>query len=224
LGWGVGLQHQRVDTRFAGSQIEVQSPTINKLLLSLDGSWQLGAQQIKTNLVWHKGVDVAGASSKPAGASSLYPAVRFDKLHLALQTERNWFAGGYRFGLQNSLSGQISQQNLFAIEQFNLGDRSSVRGGRRWVNSSNRGAALQNNLYVDVKASSVTELRPFIGFDLGRTWSSSPAEESVHLASVVAGLRVRHKTIAVSMDIAKGIQPSRTRDGAEVNLAINWFI
>lgn len=222
--WRAGLQHQQVDTRFAGSRIAVQSPVISKFSLALDSEWQAGKHRLAASLTWQRGLNLGGSSQRPPQAEEAYPTAHFDKLSLALGSTSSWAWGTYRGGLKQSLAGQYTRQPLYAAEQFSLGGPDSVRGLTRWASAANRAASLQNTLDIDVPAVAGTQLRPFIGVDVGRSWSSGPGEESMRMAGVVAGLRMQYQALTLTLDIAKGIQPARARPGTEMNLAIYWYI
>lgn len=222
--WRVGLQQQRVDTRFAGSQIAVQSPRISKLSVALDREWQLDGQQLAASLAWQRGLKLGGSSQLPPQAGPFYPTAHFDKYLLSLDHTRHWQAGAYRLALRQSLATQYTPHALYAAEQFSLGGRDSVRGLSRWASSANRGASWQNTLYLDVPGADGMQLRPFVGVDVGRSWSSGPGEESMRMAGVAAGLRMQQQALTLSLDVAKAIQPARARRGAELNLAIHWYM
>lgn len=204
LSASLQLSHKRLDNRFAGRQLALQSPTLTTLDGGVNLVWRDSALW-SASLGFSQGLGWFGADTQAAHRRA--PEPRFRKYSASLWQRRE--ARGLALRWDSQLSLQYSPVPLPAVEQMAVADGSAVRGFRDTTVSGASGAVWRNTLSLPLPGRAPLELRPFLGVDRG--WSyfdhGSPAQR---LSGASAGLQASWPHGQLELDYQRALQRSGT--------------
>ena len=202
LGIGLEDRYFRNSTTFNGNPIPGNLP-IGSRVLSLqytfrnEPTWGILAGSVDYALNIGGGSSNSVANYIANGATRNWDAIRYNLEAATLVG--NWQVSG-RF------KGQLSNDTLFAGEQFGLGGTNSVRGFSDRVVSGDRG--YQWNIEGMGPGIGERKIRPIVFLEGGRVWVRGGADES--LMSVGVGLRMTIDKFQLGLDLAKALESPRT--------------
>ncbi|MGL4605106.1 MAG: ShlB/FhaC/HecB family hemolysin secretion/activation protein [Iodobacter sp.] len=159
------ISHKRSANYFAGSRLDISSPTLsvlelgfNQMLISDSGIWVLDASL-------EKGLGWFGADRDQDRPAEDLPRPEFLKAKLGVRLYRTLLIGSTPISLQSSWNWQGSQDRLPAIEQMELASQSAVRGFQHNSASGDTGWYWRNTVSTRLFSERFT---PRIGLDAGR--------------------------------------------------------
>ena len=152
---------------------------------------------------WQHGLNLFNATSDIAVISPDYPHAQFDKLLFAANWTGHTTVQNQWLIHEHQLSTQYAWQRLYAIEQFNVTDRSGVRGLSDWGVAGDNGVTLHNTLSMPLTTFGIP-MQPRLGFDLGATWNTGTHSHYQKAVSTSVGISVQWHTFTVDLDYARG--------------------
>ncbi|WGE89976.1 ShlB/FhaC/HecB family hemolysin secretion/activation protein [Actinobacillus arthritidis] len=113
---------------------------------------------------------------------------------------------------QMRIGMQYSLDSLYSDNQFSLGDEYTVRGFKGSVLSGDKGAYLSQTITMPFypQKSYVSQISPFIGFDIGRAYQKLPKTNNT-LAGVAGGIKAQIQKISLSLTYAKPLKSLDTQ-------------
>lgn len=197
--WLTGrLTWKSTDNYLMGSHVDASSRMLSVATVELGHSRQFLGGMLSSSLAYHKGLPLFGAfddASAPPGS----PKGQFGKLTGSLAYNASADLGPGTVTFSSRLSGQWSDDPLFASEQMAIGGAGSVRGPRDALLSAGKAFYVRNELsYLLPEPSSgdlakvVGRVEPYLGLDVGRTFASeAEGSETGTLLGAAVGLRNR---------------------------------
>lgn len=195
------------DNFLLGSHVDASSRALSIASLELGHSRQFLGGMLSATLAYQKGLALFGAfddADAPAGS----PKGQFGKVtaSLAYNVSEDWGLGSIAFS--SRLSGQWSDDPLFASEQMAIGGYGSVRGPRDALLSAGNAFYVRNELsYLLPEPSSkpladaIGRVEPYVGLDIGRTFGGE-AEGSETGTLLGAAIGIRNRGGRVSFDLS----------------------
>ena len=198
-------QLSRTNTRseLSGSVIDVQSPVMSKSHVGISQTRQFNDASLTTTMEWQHGLNLFNATSDIAVISPDYPHAQFDKLLFAANWTGHTTVQNQWLIHEHQLSTQYAWQRLYAIEQFNVTDRSGVRGLSDWGVAGDNGVTLHNTLSMPLTTFGIP-MQPRLGFDLGAAWNTGTHSHYQKAVSTSVGISVQWHTFTVDLDYARG--------------------
>lgn len=202
------LEHKRTISRFDGSRLSFQSPTLTRVEFGLNLLWLQGGLW-NASVSLSQGVNWFGAdreASWPAAYQPLHRTYRASLLHLRQGTPHQ----PWRW--QSELSVQYSADDLPAIDQLNLTGDNAVRGFRNDLVPGASGAVWRNTLSypLPLPLPPGVEVRPHLGLDHG--WARySQASSPNRLTGATAGLNLTLPGSRIRLDYQHPLHASNQR-------------
>lgn len=174
--WMTGrLTRKTTDNFVLGSRIDTASRTLSVASLDLGHSHQFLGGTLNADLGYQQGLSILGAfdnATAPAGS----PKGQFGKVTASLGYTRAEELGPGSVSVSSLLSGQWSNDPLFASEQMALGGFYSVRGTRDALLAGSTAFSVRNELSYLLPQADTTDLaaafgriEPYVALDLGRS-------------------------------------------------------
>ena len=206
--WATGrFTWKSTDNFLLGSKVDTSSRALSIASLELGHSRQFLGGMLSATLAYQKGLALFGAFDD-ADAPDGSPKGQFGKAtaSLAYSVGEDWGPGSVNFS--SRLSGQWSDDPLFASEQMAIGGDGSVRGPRDALLSAGNAFYVRNELsYLLPEPSSkeladaVGRIEPYVGLDIGRTFADA-AEGSETGTLIGAAVGIRNRGGRVSFDLS----------------------
>ena len=206
--WATGrFTWKSTDNFLLGSKVDTSSRALSIASLELGHSRQFLGGMLSATLAYQKGLALFGAFDD-ADAPDGSPKGQFGKAtaSLAYSVGGDWGPGSVNFS--SRLSGQWSDDPLFASEQMAIGGDGSVRGPRDALLSAGNAFYVRNELsYLLPEPSSkdladaVGRIEPYVGLDIGRTFADA-AEGSETGTLIGAAVGIRNRGGRVSFDLS----------------------
>lgn len=206
--WVTGrLTWKSTDNFLLGSHIDASSRILTIASVGLGHSHTVLGGELEANIGIERGLSIFGAvDDRFADAGS--PKAQFTKETASLSYTKSADLGALTGIFSTRLSGQRSDDPLFASEQMSLGGVSSVRGSREAVFSGSDAILLRTELSVllpksdtPVLGEAFGQLEPYAAIDWGRAFAN---EEDGSLAGSATGvsLGLRNRGGRLNFDIS----------------------
>lgn len=206
--WVTGrLTWKSTDNFLLGSHVDASSRALSIASMEVGHSRQFLGGMLSATLAYQKGLAILGAvddADAPAGS----PEGQFGKATASLGYSAGGDLGPGSVTFSTRLSGQWSNDPLFASEQLAIGGYGSVRGPRDALLSAGNAFYVRNELsYLLPEPSSkelakaVGRVEPYVGLDLGRTFADE-AEGSETGTLIGAAVGIRNRGGRVSFDLS----------------------
>ncbi len=161
-----GVTRKQVRNFIVGTEIDASSADLTVLELGASLSWLAFGGVLSFDAGLAKGVAAIGAkhddASRPPGA----PQAQFEKYTYGASVYKPFALGEQAMSWQTWLYGQYSQDPLYGIEQFAIGNLYTVRGFRNTILSGRTGLYVRNDLGVPIQAAG-GQVKPYVGYDFG---------------------------------------------------------
>ncbi|WP_143531117.1 ShlB/FhaC/HecB family hemolysin secretion/activation protein, partial [Rodentibacter ratti] len=151
------------------------------------------------------------------GANSLAYNEKGDKTLSLLSGTMSWYKG-FAFqeravNYQISLGFQYSPYSLYADNQFSIGDEYTVRGFKGGIISGDSGYYLSQTIDIPFypEKMSISQIKPFLGIDFGRTFNHNQSNET--LVGAAVGTRIQINRLNLSFTYSKPIKNVKTNKG-----------
>ncbi|QDR79924.1 ShlB/FhaC/HecB family hemolysin secretion/activation protein [Sporomusa termitida] len=180
----LGLVKRSSQNFVEDTEILVQRKNTTALTLALHERRYLGQTTLDTRIAHQQGVPWFGAQADLTGSN--LPTTRYHIWTIDAAIVKPAAVAGIKSQYRMSISGQYSNNRLYAADSFSIGNRYTVRGfdGEQTLSAEN-GWYLQNELMVPAGVASI-----YWGLDYGQV-SGPPAAglSSKALAGTVVGVR-----------------------------------
>lgn len=197
-----------------GNLIGVSSRDMTNLEATLDYSTVVWGGAFSAGAGLGIGLPIFGGLEDPAGNPDYAPHAEYVKGIFNVSYSHGFTLFGRRFQATSSLNGQYSPEVLYGSDQLTAGGLYSVRGFDKTSPAGDSGYVWRNDVSVPLAfrnplgpwLGSTLGVRPYVGVDQGRVWSSVdglppafvPAEGA--LAGAVGG--VAFSTSRGSVDLS----------------------
>ena len=226
---GAGLSTKASRNYLADQLLAVNSRNLTALDLTLNYTTGLLGGVVSLEGGYSRGLTILGALDDADGLTSDAPRAQFRRYNYSANYSLPFRAAGLNASFSSSFNGQHARTPLFGSEQMYVGGIYSVRGFENTSLAGDHGFVWRNELSVrqPVNAGGATRfmLRPYLGFDYGRTrmlMSTSGAPEG-SLAGATAGLALSTETVSVEVTNSRPVHvPSyMTREGSQTYFRFN---
>jgi hemolysin activation/secretion protein len=173
------LTWKSTDNFLLGSRLDNSSRMLSVASFELGHSRQILGGQGSASIGYKRGLAILGAFDDRTAPDNS-PKAQYDALTYSVGYGRSHDFGSATGIFNSSLSGQWSNDPLFASEQMAFGGSSSVRGARDAILSSSNGILLRNELSLLLAepedqdlANAIGRAEPYIAVDFGQARSSA---------------------------------------------------
>lgn len=173
------LTWKSTDNFLLGSRLDSSSRMLSVATIELGHSRQMLGGQASASIGYKRGLPILGAFDDSTAADDS-PKAQYNALTYSAGYGRSQDFGSTTGNFNTSLSGQWSNDPLFASEQMAFGGNSSVRGVRDAVLSSSNGVLLRNELSLllpelqqPLIAQAIGRIEPYIAIDFGHAQASA---------------------------------------------------
>jgi hemolysin activation/secretion protein len=200
-----GLNRRDSENFVADQLIDASSRVLTSLSLESNLSVVSGASLWSFDAGVFRGVTWFGALDDAATLADGAPRAQYLKFTAGGGVSRGFEALGVRAQVSSRLTGQWSNDTLYASEQLALAGPFSVRGYRDSRLYGDRGLTWRNELAVPftVGAGAHTPLgvRPFLGADYGKVWAHGAAEGG-SLSGWTAGVGLNYAPMSLQLSFS----------------------
>lgn len=206
--WVTGrLTWKSTDNFMLGSHIDASSRNLAIASVGLGHSHTIFGGELEANIGVEQGLSIFGAAEDSAATVGSAKA-QFTKETASLSYTKSADLGALTGLFSTRLSGQRSDDPLFASEQMSLGGASSVRGTREAVFSGSDAILLRTELSVLLPKSDTPmigdafgQVEPYAAIDWGRAFAND-ADGSLAGTATGVSLGLRNRGGRVNFDLS----------------------